>query len=226
MRAVRSVACRRSSSDRTRPLHSTRGFRVTPRPASPTNLKWAEGNGSQTKCTTASAPCSWFYSTRPAPGWRGRGQAAAGAQLAALRSVAGATSGDSPLADGMVRLESWLATATGAGATFGSIRASRAMGAVGPRFGDSLRAPESPADALWHCPGVGPRSRTVGHCAPLGCRRDRNGTLLALLGPARGFTGVADRSSKACWGSYIACLFIPAHRLSYIARGRITSSPM
>ena len=53
-----------------------------------------------------------------------------GARLGTLRSVAGSASGSSPVSGRMVRVESWRATATRAGATSGAIRASRAMRAV------------------------------------------------------------------------------------------------
>src|ERR1039458_202584 len=123
-----------------------------------------------------------FNSTRALAGVAA-GQGATGAQLAAIRSAAGSASGSSPVSGRMVRIGISRATAIGAGTTSGTILAARAHARRGHRFHDRLSAPSPLADATWNCHWVGPRSRTVGPCAPLGRRRDRKCDLGCAVGP-------------------------------------------
>lgn len=98
----------------------------TPRPASPTSLKWVGGNDSRTRVAPPRPHhASGSIQLNPRLGWR-----AAGAQLAAIWSVVGVTSGASPVSGRMASVESSRAAAAGPEATTGAIRASRDIRAV------------------------------------------------------------------------------------------------
>jgi len=131
-----------------------------------------------------------FNSTRALAGLAA-GQGAAGAQLVALRSVAGAASGSSPVSGRMVRVESWRATRSRSGGHVRRYSGVARHGRRGRRFRYGLRAPGPPGDTPWDCHRVGPRSRTVGPCAPPGRRASGTATVLAPLAPVRGLAGFA-----------------------------------
>ena len=177
-----------------------RGFRVTRRPAFPTSLKWVGGNGSRARVARRlphHAPGSVQLDSRL--GGRGRGprrrrRATGGAavrrwiciwKLACLRQDGARRgfTGSRSRRRRHFRLDSGIAR-----------HASH-----GQWFRDNLRATGRAADAPWGCHRGGPRSRTVGPCAPFGRRRDRNCSGAFTAGTRARIRGHRRRRDATRW---------------------------